>query len=200
MQPHGLMMAVLLLTPHRTYSARWVCAHDAFYDFVAAAELLAVFHSCTDPYCNIQCAAGLTVREKWRSKTHNNGGKTPSWNEKKTFNVVEGDDRLMLQCYDDDAGKDDLVGSVAIDLNQLYQRGTRDEWFSLQTTNGRPAGEIRLVLQFQPQGGVPAGAPGAYGAPPPQAAYGAPPPGYAAPPPGYGAPPPPQPGYGGKQL
>ena len=123
----------------------------------------------------------------------------------------------MLQCYDEDSGKDDLIGSVAIDLNQLYQRGSRDEWFPLQTTGGKPAGEIRLVLQFQPQGGVPAGAPPGYGAPPPQAAYGAPPPGYGAPPPqgaygappGYGAPPPhgaypppqaaygmPPPGYG----
>jgi hypothetical protein len=144
---------------------------------------------CADPYCSVQCAAGLTIRDKWRSKTHAGGGKTPSWNEKHTFNVVEGDDRLNIQVYDEDTGKDDLIGSVCIDLNSLYQRGTRDEFFPLTTTTGKPAGEIRVVLQFQSQGGAPgAPPPNPYGAPP-----GAPPPGYGAPTgapfPGYGAPP-----------
>ena len=145
----------------------------------------------------MQCAAGLTVREKWRSKTHANGGRTPSWNDKHTFNVVEGDDRLNVQVYDEDSGKDDLIGSVCIDLNSVYQRGTRDEFFPLTTTTGKPAGEVRVVLQFQGSSGAPppGAPPPGYGAPPP--GYGAPPPGYGGPPPGYGGPPgAPPPGYG----
>ena len=171
----------------------------------------------------MQCAAGLTVREKWRSKTHAGGGKEPNWNDKHSFNVVEGDDRLNVQVYDEDSGKDDLIGSVSIDLNTLFQRGTRDEFFPLTTSTGKNAGEIRVVLQFQPQGSAassgapisnpyntpaatapsPGAPPAGYGAPPanygapptgaPPPGYGAPPPGYGAPPPGYGAPPP---GYG----
>ncbi len=118
-----------------------------------------------DPYCSVQFAAGLTVREKWRTKTHANGGKTPNWNDKHTFNVVEGDDRLNVEVYDEDTGRNDLIGSVCIELNSIYQRGMCDDFFPLTSKSGRPSGAVRVVLQFQPQCSAGAAPPG-YGAPP----------------------------------
>ena len=85
-----------------------------------------------DPYVNFQLAAATNVRAKWRCKTHAGGGKNPSWNDRHNFDLVEGDDRIQAQVYDEDTGSDDLIGSASIDLNQVFQRGMRDEWFPLQ--------------------------------------------------------------------
>ena len=60
--------------------------------------------------------SGLNVRGTWRSKTHNGGGKAPIWNEKHNFDIVEGDDRLQIQVFDEDTARDDLIGSVCINL------------------------------------------------------------------------------------
>ena len=85
-----------------------------------------------DPYVNFQLAAGTNVRSKWRCKTHAGGGKYPSWNDSHNFDVVEGDDRIQAQVYDEDAVSDYCVGSCAIDLNTVYYRGMRDEYFPLE--------------------------------------------------------------------
>ena len=85
-----------------------------------------------DPYVNFQLAAGTNVRNKWRCKTHAGGGKNPSWNDRHNFDLVEGDDRIQAQVYDEDTGSDDLIGSTSIDLNPVFSRGMRDEWFPLQ--------------------------------------------------------------------
>ena len=85
-----------------------------------------------DPYVNFQLAAATNVRAKWRCKTHNGGGKNPSWNDRHNFDVVEGDDRIQAQVYDEDAASDDLIGQTSIDLNTVFARGMRDEWFPLQ--------------------------------------------------------------------
>ena len=88
-----------------------------------------------DPYVNFQLAADTNVRARWRCKTHMGGGKTPSWNDRHSFDVVEGDDRIQAQCYDEDQGNsDDLIGMVSIDLNPVFDSGIRDEWFPLQAS------------------------------------------------------------------
>ncbi len=63
--------------------------------------------------------SGLNARATWRSKTIKGGGKNPNWNEKRSFDVIEGDDRLQVQVYDEDTVRDDLIGSVCIGLMYL---------------------------------------------------------------------------------
>ncbi len=84
------------------------------------------------PYVNFQLAAGTNVRIKRRSKTHAGGGQSPSWEDRHNFDVVEGDDRIQCQVYDEDGASDDAIGSCAIDLNTVFRRGMRDEYFPLQ--------------------------------------------------------------------
>ena len=55
------------------------------------------FFGKNDPYCILLLQASLTTRMKWRSKTHQEGGKTPKWNETHKFDIIEGDDRIQLQ-------------------------------------------------------------------------------------------------------
>jgi Ca2+-dependent lipid-binding protein len=99
-----------------------------------------------DPYVNFQLAAGTSIRNKWRCKTHKNGGKNPSWNDRHNFDVVEGDDRIQAQVYDEDTASDDLIGSASIDLGQVFSRGIRDEWFPLQVHFCFPACGIIYML------------------------------------------------------
>ena len=92
----------------------------------------------------------MATRQKWRSKTHQEGGGNPKWHETHVFQVVEGDDRIqilvsqssrlmtihyaalnafrcvfvtLLQCYDEDNGSDDFIGSVTVHLNQVFAQG-----------------------------------------------------------------------------
>jgi Ca2+-dependent lipid-binding protein len=95
---------------------------------------------------NFQLAAGTSIRNKWRCKTHKNGGKNPSWNDRHNFDVVEGDDRIQAQVYDEDTASDDLIGSASIDLGQVFSRGIRDEWFPLQVHFCFPACGIIYML------------------------------------------------------
>ena len=111
-----------------------------------------------------------------------------------------------MQCYDEDNGSDDFIGSVTVHLNQVFAQGMlhlnhmsanecnflasdfngfsgyRDEYFPLVTQSSRPSGKLRLVLRFEPQG--PQAAPGSMYATQ-ASAYS---PGYGPPPSVYGAP------------
>jgi hypothetical protein len=60
--------------------------------------------------------SGSNPRSTWRSKTDKGGGKCPNWNEKRSFDVIEGDDRLQVQVFDEDTMRDDLIGTVVISL------------------------------------------------------------------------------------
>ena len=104
-----------------------------------------------DPYVNFQLAAGANVRSKWRCKTHNGGGKNPSWNDRHNFDVVEGDDRIQAQVYDEDSASDDLIGSTSIDLNTVFQRGMRDEWFPLQACCSCMRPSFMLIFPIRPR-------------------------------------------------
>ena len=124
-----------------------ICATNPRYSFVIShsspqlSPFAVDFFGKNDPYCIMILQAGLSAKQKWRSKTHQEGGKAPRWNENHTFQVVEGDDRLQiqvgqsrvqphlfefdssLQCYDEDNGSDDFIGSVTVHLNQVYAQG-----------------------------------------------------------------------------
>eukprot|EP00184_Porphyridium_aerugineum_P008413 CAMPEP_0184691510 /NCGR_PEP_ID=MMETSP0313-20130426/347_1 /TAXON_ID=2792 /ORGANISM="Porphyridium aerugineum, Strain SAG 1380-2" /LENGTH=204 /DNA_ID=CAMNT_0027149243 /DNA_START=133 /DNA_END=744 /DNA_ORIENTATION=- len=174
-----------------------------------------------DPYVILRLSHG----EFKRTRTVNNGGKNPRFMQKLSFNVnqvASQNLRLYVEVYDDDVGKDDLIGRAEIPLNSLMT-GTvtgSEQSYSLTSKSGKFAGDIVLSISFYPDNrpGVAPNAPGypltnaptqPYGSTyqPPNTAYPpGPAPGYGAPPAqpaygGYGAPPPaqygaPQQGYG----
>lgn len=46
--------------------------------------------------------------EKQRTKAHSGGGKSPQWYD--TLQFQNRDSLMRVQVYDDDFGKDDLIG------------------------------------------------------------------------------------------
>ncbi|GLC60148.1 hypothetical protein PLESTB_001579100 [Pleodorina starrii] len=172
-----------------------------------------------DPYAVLRVGA-----QTFRTKTHEDGGKNPVWNETFHINIVN-DNTIDMTIYDSDVGKDDIIGTATVVLAKAREQGSDYQQCPVRTKSGKQHGFVAVRLQFvrngapRPHAPMPAAAPH-YSAPapgyppagyPPQA--GAPPPAYQpapgyppqqAPPPGYPpqqAPPPgyphaaPQPGY-----
>mmetsp|Transcript_7298 Transcript_7298/g.13167 ORF Transcript_7298/g.13167 Transcript_7298/m.13167 type:complete len:311 (-) Transcript_7298:594-1526(-) len=165
-----------------------------------------------DPYCVLRISHGTEVK---RTRTMKNAGKHARWMQNLAFTVTAvsvQDLKLYVEVYDEDPGKDDLVGRCEVSLAHLANAGAQaqERSYSLQSNSGRYAGDIVLDITFQPAAKAPKvgaypGQPG-YGQPAygqPASAYGAPPaygaPAYGAPnpnyppgmqqPPAYGAPP-----------
>ena len=63
--------------------------------------------------------------EKKRTATHQGGGKKPQWTDTLIFNTK--DSIMKVAVYDDDFGKDDLVGEATVNLNQLFNNPNRTE-------------------------------------------------------------------------
>ncbi|CAF3813680.1 unnamed protein product, partial [Adineta steineri] len=88
---------------------------------------------------------------KQKTKTKQNS-KTPQWNQTFVFNHLTGQDILNVDIYDEDSVKDEKIGSIQINLHDLYKKGFVriiikikdgcfsfflghiDEWFELATT------------------------------------------------------------------
>ena len=144
-----------------------------------------------DPYAVLKIGY-----ETLKTRTANDMGKTPVWNE--VFEVqLRGEDSIQFTLWDKDIGsKDDYIGDGAITLSDLMHNRHVERWFPVMR-KGKNIGNIQITLDFTPSnmGGVQPGVPNPYPAYPPQPGYGYPPqPGYGYPPqPGYGYPP--QPGY-----
>lgn len=49
---------------------------------------------------------------------------------------------------------DELIGGVIITLGRVFQSGFDDLKVPLHTREGKPAGELQLILKWQPEGGV----------------------------------------------
>ena len=64
-----------------------------------------------DPYAVFEI-----IESKYRTKTVNNGGKTPKWDEKMILKVLDTADDMNVQIWDEDTMEDDLIceGKIAL--------------------------------------------------------------------------------------
>ena len=62
-----------------------------------------------------------------------------------------GDD-LHFKVWDDDVGKDDMVGEGSSKLTALVHENGIDEWFDIQF-QGKPAGKLHLKCVWEPAPG-----------------------------------------------
>jgi len=92
-----------------------------------------------DPYVVIN-----TRMQRFRTRTAQDQGKTPKWNNE-TFEVdvkYIGDD-MKLEVFDEDPCDSDYVGGCTIKLSSLAINGGLDEWFEIQF-KGKKAGAVHL--------------------------------------------------------
>lgn len=75
--------------------------------------------------------------------------KTPVWNERFTFNVVDAQlDQLVVEVKDKNFTASTLIGECRLQVSMFLHGQVVDQWFKLNNGN-RNAGEINLRLQYQ---------------------------------------------------
>lgn len=97
-----------------------------------------------DPYCKISLGAELK-----KSKTHQEAGKYPTWNDVFTFQR-NMENCLNIEVWDEDTiSSDDLVGETSISLSEVFEKKRLQNWYVL-SYKGKEAGKILVSLEWQP--------------------------------------------------
>jgi Ca2+-dependent lipid-binding protein len=87
----------------------------------------------------------------FKTKTMQNAGKLPKWNETFGIDVRYIGDDMHLSVMDEDLTKADLVGETNIKLSSLCINGGLDDWFEIQF-KGKKAGSVHLRGEWRPTG------------------------------------------------
>ncbi|KAH7446716.1 hypothetical protein KP509_01G070400 [Ceratopteris richardii] len=106
------------------------------------------FFGKSDPY------ATLTIGGiKHRSKTIQDGGKSPVWNENFLFEIPHGPQELAIHIFDQEKhGSDEAMGSVSIPLIELFAvKQIAPCGYKVQKPNGKFEGEVEVGLKFFPK-------------------------------------------------
>ena len=90
--------------------------------------------------------------KKYKSKTHDYGGKTPKWGQKFTFEVTDANEDMIIRVWDQDLTTSDAVGFVKVKMSSLMINCGTDSWFDIMYQNSN-AGQIHLTSKFEPKGG-----------------------------------------------
>jgi Ca2+-dependent lipid-binding protein len=99
-----------------------------------------------DPYVIIN-----TRNQRIRTKTANNQGKKPKWNEAVDIDVKYVGDDLYIQIFDEDVTSSDLVGESQVKISSLCVGTGLDEWFDV-SYKGKYAGKLHVSSEWQPTG------------------------------------------------
>src|SRR5262249_24930187 len=94
-------------------------------------------------------------RERFKTRPHNRGGKTPRWEQSFVFNLdYLARELLSIQVLGEDLVSNDKIGRADIPLNRLMDESTADDarWFPLVEFDNfkRIAGYIRLSSEYTP--------------------------------------------------
>ena len=92
----------------------------------------------------------LTLKgDSKRTKVHKKGGKNPKWGENFKFSLdgTSRSEKLLMELFDDDMGKDDFIGTCEVDLRRAV--GESDLWLPVIEDNGKPRGKIHIVCAFK---------------------------------------------------
>ncbi|XP_077362093.1 extended synaptotagmin-2 [Festucalex cinctus] len=94
----------------------------------------------SDPYGVIRVGNQLFQSKVMHETLH------PKWNAVYEAEVMDPEGQNMeIELYDEDTDKDDVLGSVTIDLSELAKEKKVDEWFSLDNVD---SGKLHLKLEW----------------------------------------------------
>ncbi|KAI8329528.1 hypothetical protein BC941DRAFT_442673 [Chlamydoabsidia padenii] len=102
-----------------------------------------------DPF--FQFTVNLEDKESFQKTfTHNNGGKTPSWNQSFTVPLM-GEPDLFVEVLDEEHTAPALIGFAALPINQVVHApgAALNGVFDLYDVKNKVVGTLHLVLQAQ---------------------------------------------------
>ncbi|KAL0139237.1 hypothetical protein V8B55DRAFT_1522164 [Mucor lusitanicus] len=82
-----------------------------------------------------------------KTKTDLRGGQHPTWDDQVTLPIPEKKTTVLVQVYDEDGKRQELISECDLDITKVLQEGEEDNWYPL-SYKGRSAGEIYLELTF----------------------------------------------------
>jgi Ca2+-dependent lipid-binding protein len=99
-----------------------------------------------DPYVIVE-----TRMQRWRTKTQEDAGKTPTWaDEVLDVDVKYIGDDIHFAVMDEEVCADDHVGECTVKLSSFIgTKGDMDDWWEIQY-EGKPAGHIHLKSKWFP--------------------------------------------------
>lgn len=89
---------------------------------------------------------------KYKTKVHSSGGKTPKWTDEFKFEVKDITEEMTMRVWDQDLTTSDAVGFAKIKMSSLMINCGIKDWFTILFDN-KPAGQILLETVFEPKGG-----------------------------------------------
>ncbi|XP_027147932.1 elicitor-responsive protein 1-like [Coffea eugenioides] len=90
-------------------------------------------HPTPDPYVCLEYAS-----TKFRTRTHTDGGKNPTFQEKFIFSLIEGLREITVAVWNSNTiTYDDFIGNRKVQLQKVLSQGFDDSSWPLQTKTGR---------------------------------------------------------------
>ncbi|KAJ9079391.1 hypothetical protein DSO57_1035833 [Entomophthora muscae] len=83
-------------------------------------------------------------KQKHKTNILANAGKNPKWEQTFDFDACQTDE-VIVDVYDYDNIKDDLIGSVKVPLSQVMSAGQIESWYAL-SRGAKNGGEILLKI------------------------------------------------------
>ena len=110
-----------------------------------------------DCYCKITVGGNV-----FKTNPAHDQGKHPNWQQSFTA-MVNGDQVMHVAVYDhDNVTVDDYVGECQVPLQDIYNRRNSSNWYTLMR-KGKSSGQIMIILEFYPGGGMGGNMGGGYG-------------------------------------
>ena len=107
------------------------------------------FFTKQDPYLIVKIGA-----QKRRTKTHQNGGKNPTWSEALVFDLNGTEQMVDIDCFDEDFfTSDDFIANCTFTIQELVQRPSGQNWFRMTRKGGKNGGELLVCWDYRPQAG-----------------------------------------------
>ncbi|KAG2203033.1 hypothetical protein INT47_013249 [Mucor saturninus] len=82
-----------------------------------------------------------------KTKTDLRGGQHPTWDDQVNLPVPEKKKVVIVQLFDEDAKRQELISECELDITKALEEGEDDDWYQLHY-KGREAGQIYLELTF----------------------------------------------------
>ena len=102
-----------------------------------------------DPYVQI-----CQRMQMFRTKTQDDAGKTPKWNETFDLDVKYVGDELFIKVKDENVTDSDDIGEAIVKLSAFCVQGGIDDWWQI-SYGGRKAGSLHLKGEWFPKGSDP---------------------------------------------
>ncbi|CAI7843442.1 unnamed protein product [Closterium sp. NIES-53] len=95
-----------------------------------------------DPYVVVEYGS-----QRFRTKTDKDGGTTPAFNSTFHLQLLPGVEDFSAVLWNDNLGRDDVIGSCRVNFRQAFSMGVWDMWHPVYTKSQKQRGSLHLIIK-----------------------------------------------------